>query len=234
MSYDSSTLMTPTTTAQQQVVNELQCLLDQTSQNSMISMNETKPQLTLGPTNFMGQNIGNGNCSMDVSSSFQQQLNVGSPPLSQQSSSPGTLYSELNNQRQHHQQQLSPTINNSTMNPFQTPTTSTIPQMIQCTMSQSVDSQGLLSSNMMCPSTTAADSVSGVINCLAQSIMKTEPVSPIYSASRQTITQPMANMNLMGEDLQANQGSFANAITQLSDNELLNYINPSCFDQGSF
>jgi hypothetical protein len=65
--------------------------------------------------------------------------------------------------------------------------------------------------------------------------MKTEPSSPIFTApQQQVVSQPMNVMNLMGEELQANQGSFANALTQLSDNELLNYINPSCFDQGSF
>ena len=30
------------------------------------------------------------------------------------------------------------------------------------------------------------------------------------------------------------QGPLANALTQMSDNELINYINPSCFDQGAF
>ncbi len=27
------------------------------------------------------------------------------------------------------------------------------------------------------------------------------------------------------------QGSIANALTQMSENELINYINPSCFEQ---
>jgi len=35
--------------------------------------------------------------------------------------------------------------------------------------------------------------------------------------------------NVVG-DLQGHQGNITNAITQMSDNELINYINPSCFE----
>ena len=42
---------------------------------------------------------------------------------------------------------------------------------------------------------------------------------------------PGGNVVFINSEL---QGPLANALTQMSDNELINYINPSCFDQGAF
>lgn len=42
---------------------------------------------------------------------------------------------------------------------------------------------------------------------------------------------PQNYMGATPGDLHAHPGSIANALTQMSENELINYINPSCFEQ---
>jgi hypothetical protein len=44
-------------------------------------------------------------------------------------------------------------------------------------------------------------------------------------------TMPMNNGTYMVGDLQGHQTNLTSVITQMSDNELINYINPSCFEQ---
>jgi hypothetical protein len=91
-----------------------------------------------------------------------------------------------------------------------------------------------------------------VMDCLGSGIIKTEPQTLTTTnvtgnantiqvngmAVGSTQSQPSAvasvtmnNGSYMVGDLQGHQGTITNAITQMSDNELINYINPSCFDQ---
>jgi len=83
------------------------------------------------------------------------------------------------------------------------------------------------------------------VDCRGQVLIKAEPQLPLATNVCMAInnsivsSQPTPTIasngtinptNFIGE-LQPHQGTFANALTQLSDNELMNYINPSCFEQ---
>lgn len=46
-----------------------------------------------------------------------------------------------------------------------------------------------------------------------------------------TTAQSATPTSFMSGDLQPHQGTITNALTQMSDNELINFINPSCFEQ---
>lgn len=88
-----------------------------------------------------------------------------------------------------------------------------------------------------------------VADCLGQAIIKEEPPPAINTGLRLVMSNnvtsavvpsalppgtappPTTVMGLMGGgDLQPHQGTIANALSQMSDNELINYINPNCFD----
>jgi len=243
MNFESS-LMVPVTTAQQerQVMCELQEILDHSSQQAMMSMADTKPSTIHGPTSFFGMNLV-GSLPMEVQTTFQEQspiiITQTSPvPAHQQpTTSPVNLFNEIT---QHSLQGMPRRQSNPSICPYEQTVTGTgvMPEMMGI---QPVDPQIL---------TISADEMMG---CMSQN-MKTESNSPESSSSSQSTSQSSSSsqqqqqqgqttsqiinvINIMGGDLQGdqsfNQGSIANALTQMSDNELLRYINPSCFEQGS-
>lgn len=87
-----------------------------------------------------------------------------------------------------------------------------------------------------------------VADCLGQAIIKAEPtpvnneislaiannvvtVPSTTGAPAVTGTTTQVAMGLLGgSELQPHQGTIANALSQMSDNELINYINPNCFE----
>lgn len=71
-----------------------------------------------------------------------------------------------------------------------------------------------------------------VANCLADTLMKIEPSSPPGAVVPSVTTAPIVTTS--GETNFVGNQHCISQVTQMSDNELLNYINPSCFEQGSF
>ncbi|CAG7725985.1 unnamed protein product [Allacma fusca] len=61
--------------------------------------------------------------------------------------------------------------------------------------------------------------------------MNNDTTQQMIQTAREGQQQPGNSVVFINGEL---QGPIANALTQMSDNELINYINPSCFDQGSF
>jgi len=74
--------------------------------------------------------------------------------------------------------------------------------------------------------------LSMTVSCM-EPIIKTDNTQVTSTQEVQQLQQHPANgaVAFMNGEL---QGTLANALTQMSDNELINYINPSCFDQGAF
>lgn len=226
LNFENSMMAPPASQQERLVVSELQEILDHSSQQTMMSMNETKPTvLPSAPTSFFGLNVVGG-MPMEVPSTFQQSNpSSQTSPSSQPTSSPSALFSEMSQ----HQDLSSRQPTSDQFGDTSTVTACTIPQVMSM-VQQPIDSQ------ILCSSTTAET----IMNCMTQS-MKPEvrPSSEPGGAScvhQQAQTAPRLTnvIGLMGGELQGDQGSIANALTQMSDNELLNYINPNCFEQGSF
>jgi len=271
MTFEQTILPTTTTAIAQQereVVNELQEILDQSSQqSSMMGMsNDTKPNI-MGPTSFIGQTISLEQTT--ATSPYQSTVaTTVTSPASHHSTSPRTLFGESAQHSsppttlfgqtiiQHSSpppaifnetvQQLSPV----NVNPFTTASNLAGGVSMTCVQGQVGTMTGdVLVQNIdtnMGPGSlicTTSETVTGGNPCMSETMMKTEPSSPVLQSSCQggqvtseqvqpVVTQTV--MNLMEGVLGGTQSSLTNAFTQLSDNELLNYINPSCFDQGSF
>lgn len=94
------------------------------------------------------------------------------------------------------------------------------------------------------PAQVAVSSLT-VADCLGQAIIKSEPmptmnltmnnnvvltVPPTVPTTLPNGVTPQAMGLLGGADLQQHQSTIASALSQMSDNELINYINPNCFE----
>lgn len=110
-------------------------------------------------------------------------------------------------------------------------------------------SQGTMSSSNMngVVSTTGSNAIMAVTSagmCQVGEMIKMEPQGSSVGATAVS-TMPITNVvssaqpqpslapgqSYMGNELQAHSGAIATALTQMSENELMNYINPSCFEQ---
>jgi hypothetical protein len=107
------------------------------------------------------------------------------------------------------------------------PQTSNVPVTMQ-----SLDNSGVLVTSGVCQ-------MGGMIKMESQMAQICTSIGQMPLNNQQVVNSLAPGVNMVpqgfvgtGGELQANPGTITNAFTQMSENELMNYINPSCFEQG--
>jgi hypothetical protein len=250
VSFDSALLNTTTMQQERNVVSELQSLLDQSSQQGLSDVNESKERdginqsshLNIGATSFLGQNLGE---NLVLGNMNYQGNTIPTTTQSMSLSLQLTNYPDINRQ-----QQLSPTIQqfqNSEPGPLNCLMNSGVrdmmnmnnaprdQQLLPISDAQSSMISGVQVTHTTGAMTTMATSDTGCVTTQTL-MMKTEPVSPTHQMGApttqiQTPSSGAGMMNMMNHEIPHHEGGIANVLTEMTDNELLSYINPSCFDQ---